>query len=172
MKKRTVIILLAAAILLTVGITLGFTGAWKGEQPAIQTAPVEETEEKKTSLGIDPGVGVEVETEAETQSRGVAIPGWGSITLPAGETEAYVSLSNPEENEGLYYLTFELRMKDTGEAIFSTALVPPGESCNKVTLNRQLEAGEYEAVLHVQPYRMKDETPTNNADMETILIVE
>lgn len=41
-----------------------------------------------------------------------------------------------------------------------------------MTLTRPLEAGEYKAVVHVQPYRMSDQSPTNNADMETTLIVQ
>ena len=39
-------------------------------------------------------------------------------------------------------------------------------------ITRALEAGEYNVILHVQPYRMSDKTPTNNADTETLLIVE
>ncbi|EET59668.1 hypothetical protein BRYFOR_08284 [Marvinbryantia formatexigens DSM 14469] len=172
MKKKTVIILLIVAVLLTAGVTFAATGMWQRQTDSTSAGVSTEEAESSTSLGIDPGVGAEIETESEAEERGVAIPGWGSITLPAGETEANVSLTNPEDNADMYYLTFELRLKETDEVIFSTTLVPPGESCNKVTLNRELEAGEYEAVLHVQPYRMADETPTNNADMETTLIVK
>ena len=118
-------------------------------------------------------------TPAPTEP-GVAIPGWGSITLPAGVTEAATTLKNPEANEGWYYLTFEMRLptvdEETGEesyeVLFTTGLIPPGQYCNQVTLTRPLEAGEYNVILHVQPYRMSDKTPTNNADTETLLIVE
>ena len=118
-------------------------------------------------------------TPAPTEP-GVAIPGWGSITLPAGVTEAATTLKNPEANEGWYYLTFEMRLptadEETGEesyeVLFTTGLIPPGQYCNQVTLTRALEPGEYNVILHVQPYRMSDKTPTNNADTETVLIVE
>ena len=119
-------------------------------------------------------------TPAPTEP-GVAIPGWAVIRLPAGVTEAQVSLQNPEGNADWYYLTFELRLPtvdpDTGEAgyeaIFTTGLIPPGEYCNAVTLTRALEPGEYAAVMHVQPYRMDEaQTPTNNADLQTTLVVE
>ncbi|HIS94793.1 MAG TPA: hypothetical protein IAC19_03370, partial [Candidatus Ventricola gallistercoris] len=56
--------------------------------------------------------------------------------------------------------------------LFTTGLIPPGQYCNQVTLTRALEPGEYNVILHVQPYRMSDKTPTNNADTETVLIVE
>ena len=135
-------------------------------------------------LTVDPYSGSFVQpekAEEDTESTGgIAIPGWGSITLPAGVTEAATTLKNPEANEGWYYLTFEMRLptvdEETGEesyeVLFTTGLIPPGQYCNQVTLTRALEAGEYNVILHVQPYRMSDKTPTNNADTETLLIVE
>lgn len=130
-------------------------------------------------LEIDPNAGARVTPTPAPREPGVAIPGWGSMTLPSGTTTAQTALRNPEENEGYYYLTFELRLPEqdaqTGEegyeVLFTTGLVPPGQYCNQVTLTRELEPGEYTAVVHVQPYRIADMSPTNNADMETLLIV-
>ena len=62
--------------------------------------------------------------------------------------------------------------EESYEVLFTTGLIPPGQYCNQVTLTRALEPGEYNVILHVQPYRMSDKTPTNNADTETVLIVE
>lgn len=95
-------------------------------------------------------------------------------------TEVATTLKNPEANADWYYLTFEMRLpivdEETGaegyEVIFTTGLIPPGQYCNKITLTRALEPGEYNVILHVQPYRISDMTPTNNADAETLLIVE
>lgn len=123
-------------------------------------------------LEIDPNAGALITPTPAPQEPGVAIPGWGSMTIPAGVTEVATSMQNPEANEGWYYLTFELRLKDTDEVIFTTGLIPPGQYCNQVTLTRALEKGEYAAIVHVQPYRISDQSPTNNADMETVLIVE
>ena len=88
-----------------------------------------------------------------------------------------VDFYNPVENEGYYYLTFELRILDDSdegyEVIYSSQLVPSGKHIQQITLSRALEAGEYEAVVHVQPYKMDEaQTPTNNADMKTTLIVK
>ena len=132
-------------------------------------------------LTIDENAGEKAESQSnstEDTAPGVAIPGWGSITIPAGETEiTTVDFYNPEANADYYYLTFELRIKDDSsegyEVLYSSQLVPPGQHLQKITLTRPLEAGEYEAVIHVQPYKMDEaQTPTNNADMETKLIVE
>jgi len=145
------------------------------------TPTVAPTEEPAPTpkLQIDPNAGALITPTPAPTMPGIAIPGWGSITLPAGVTEAQTSLQNPESNEGWYYLTFEMRLPTVDEAtgeegyevLFTTGLIPPGQYCNKVTLTRPLEPGEYKAVIHVQPYTIENLTPTNNADMETVLIV-
>ena len=106
-------------------------------------------------------------------SGGIAIPGWGMIEIPAGQTEVAVDFPNPVQNAERYYLTFQLMLKDTGEVLYQSGLVPPGKVIQAITLSRPLEAGTYAAVVRVQPYRMDEEkTPTNNADMETELIAK
>ena len=103
----------------------------------------------------------------------ISIPGWTAIKLPAKSTEADISLHNPQVNEGYYALSFTLKLADTGEMIFATGSIEPGYRCTHVTLNRELEPGEYYAILFVQPYLLDgSETPTNNAELEILLIVE
>jgi len=131
--------------------------------------------EESVSNGIvyEPNTGNDEKLQAGTDLPGIAIPGWTAIGLPGNSTEAEVSLHNPDANAGYYDLVFTLKLADTGEAIFTTGLVKPGYKCSKVTLNCELEKGEYSAVMLVQPY-MQDtaQTPLNNAEMEILLIVE
>ena len=174
-KRMQMLIALLAVVVLAVVAAL----VWKYAQPEAIPAATE-TPAPTVELQIDPNAGELVTPTPAPTEPGVAIPGWGSITLPAGVTEAATTLKNPEANEGWYYLTFEMRLptvdEETGEesyeVLFTTGLIPPGQYCNQVTLTRALEAGEYNVILHVQPYRMSDKTPTNNADTETLLIVE
>lgn len=104
---------------------------------------------------------------------GIAIPGRTRLELPAGVTEADIALHNPDANAGYYDLEFSLKLAETEEMLFSTGLIPPGYKCSHVTLSKKLNAGEYEAVLFVQPY-LKDEshTPVNNAELNVLLIVK
>lgn len=174
-KRMQLIVALLAVAVLAVGAVL----IWKSTQP--EAAPTVTAAPTATAeLEIDPNAGALITPTPAPTEPGVAIPGWGSITLPAGVTEASTTLKNPEANADWYYLTFEMRLptvdEETGaesyEVLFTTGLIPPGQYCNKVTLTRALEPGEYNVILHVQPYRMSDKTPTNNADMETVLVVE
>lgn len=174
-KRVHLLIALLAVVVLAVVAAL----VWKYAQPeAIPAATA--TPAPTAELEIDPNAGELITPTPAPTEPGVAIPGWGSITLPAGVTEASTTLKNPEANADWYYLTFEMRLptvdEETGvesyEVLFTTGLIPPGQYCNKVTLTRALEPGEYNVILHVQPYRISDKTPTNNADMETVLVVE
>lgn len=127
-------------------------------------------------LTVDPYSGSFVQPEktaAEEESTGgIAIPGWGSIRIQAGEKLVDVNLENPIDNEGKYYLSFSLYLKDQDKLLAETGLIQPGESALKLSLSHPLEPGEYEAVVLVQPYRMADGSATNNAEIETILIAE
>ena len=102
------------------------------------------------------------------------IAGRGSLTFPAGKREVPVDFYNPEDNAETYYLTFELRLLvgEEYETLYTSGLVEPGKHLYRITLSRELEPGDYEAVIHVQPYRMDEERkPTNNADMRIRLYV-
>ena len=127
-------------------------------------------------LTVDPYSGSFVQPEktaAEEESTGgIAIPGWGSIRIQAGEKLVDVNLENPIDNEGKYYLSFSVYLKDQDKPLAETGLIQPGESALKLSLSHPLEPGEYEAVVLVQPYRMADGSATNNAEIETILIAE
>lgn len=116
-------------------------------------------------------------TTVTTTKRGVKIPGWPTINIPENHTEIAVDFYNPKENEGLYYLTFELRLPDDSkqgyEVLYKSGLVEPSKHIQSITLSHGFDKGEYDAVVHVQPYRMdEDKTPTNNADMKTKLVVK
>ena len=173
------LIVLLALLAVTVGLFVWQNQSANRGAPEATLSPTVEPS-PTVELQIDPNAGELVTPTPAPTEPGVAIPGWGSITLPAGVTEAATPLKNPEANEGWYYLTFEMRLptvdEETGEesyeVLFTTGLIPPGQYCNQVTLTRALEPGEYNVILHVQPYRMSDKTPTNNADTETVLIVE
>ena len=174
-KRMQLLIALVAVVVLAVVAVLIWQSTKPEAAPALTASPLPNAE-----LEIDPNAGDLITPTPAPTEPGVAIPGWGSITLPAGVTEAATTLKNPDANADWYYLTFEMRLptvdEETGEesyeVLFTTGLIPPGQYCNQVTLTRPLEAGEYNVILHVQPYRMSDKTPTNNADTETLLIVE
>lgn len=135
--------------------------------------------ENKTHKQQPQSAGVVMQSHSEnersmvgTNEPSVCVPGWTAIKLPANTKEAELSLHNPKENKGNYDLEFSLRLKDTGDIVFCTGKVEAGMACTSIVLNRELEIGEYAAVMIVQPYSSKSGLPVNNAELELLLIVE
>ena len=126
-------------------------------------------------LTVDPDSGTFVEPEIEELEKsdgGISIPGWGSINISANETSVDVNLKNPDENEDKYDLAFTITLDGEDEPIAETGLIPAGKSALKLKLAKPLEPGTYEATVLVQPYRVDDQSKTNNAEIKTVIIAE
>jgi len=105
----------------------------------------------------------------------IAMPGWSAFIIQADTTEVMMDLFNPEANKDYYYLTFELCVKPQidpehpeladqreFESIYRSGLVEPGMHLTRVTLDHPLEAGEYEAIVKIQPYEMGEKIKKTN----------
>lgn len=170
------LIILFLLLLLVIAGILAVHRAWCDRNRIEIPGPVD---------GAGGGVDLVIDPNAEEDSRhensadaeqGVVIAGRESMVVSANKREAAVDFFNPDENARFYYLTFELRLYGGDgqdyEVLYTSGLVEPGKHIYRITLSRSLEKGVYEAVIHVQPYRMNEEkTPTNNADMKIRLIV-
>ena len=174
-KKRGILIII---ILIIAIAAAGITAAFAVKSNTAQES-VEENNDKGVGMTIEEDDGEYVASdEDDAESRpGVAIPGWGTIRIAADQTDVEVDFYNPEDNKGYYYLTYEILLPDEEsedgyETIYASGLIQPGDHVRNITLEHPLEAGEYEAVIHVQPYAIEDETPTNNANFDTIIIAE
>ena len=126
---------------------------------------------------FDPNQGDYVEPEQKPAEDGVAIPGFGKLTIPPNVTDVVVDFYNPDANADRFYLTFEIRIPDDSEqgyeSVYKSGLVEAGKHIQKITLSRGFKAGEYEAYLFVQPYRANENlTPVNNANLKFKLIVK
>ena len=173
-KKKWIVLLLLLLLIAAAGVFVisgGLTLIFPGLAPGSGSSPL------GGGLVIDPNAGDYVAPEAPKQEQGVAIPGWGSMTIPANtQVLDMVDFHNPIANDGLYYLTFKFCLLNANgeisEVLWESQAVPPGKHIQKITMSRGLPAGTYDAVVHVQPYRMSDQTPTNNVNTKTKLIVK
>ena len=101
---------------------------------------------------------------------GIKIPGYPSITLPKDQKTVNVALLNPEGNP--CYFTFEIVLKETGESLYKSKLVPPGKAITEITMARALSAGQYEATIKISTTSLEDGSAMNGANVETLLIVK
>ena len=170
-KNKIFKIALMMILILLIGIGIGSCSCGKKNNDHIKI-PME----KEPVPELDSSAGEYVKPEQQNPNGGVAIPGWGTLTIPANKTtNIKVDLFNPEANVDLYYLTFEIRLPNDSaegyETLYKSGLVEPGLHIQEIALTRPLDAGEYDAIIHVQPYRISDKSTTNNADLKTKLIV-
>lgn len=132
-------------------------------------------ESSGVGLTFDPSSGIytpDIKDADEAEHSGIAIPGWDHIEIEADKTDVTVNLINPEDNADRYYMQFTVYLYGEDEPLAETGLIRGGESALELYLAHPLSAGEYPATVHIQPYRVQDTTPTNNADIELMLIVK
>ena len=101
---------------------------------------------------------------------GIRIPGYPRITISADTKDVTMNLQNPEGNP--CYFTFEIALNDTGEVLYTSKLVPPGQAIYEITLSRPLTAGEYNAVIRISTTSLADGSAMNGANVETVLVVQ
>ena len=102
---------------------------------------------------------------AHVDRRSVNIPGIGYIRMTAGSTDAAVRLYNPADNPCLF--GYEIILKDTGESLWkSEKTLAPGESLDKITLSKPLDAGTYPATLVVTALTMDGQSRMNGSEIE------
>ncbi len=104
-------------------------------------------------------------------SGGIEIPGYSEIQIPAGETKVSVNFYNPENNS--VYFEINLSLMETGEAIYQSKLLSPGQHLYEIELEQVMEVGEYDMVITYNTYSMDEEyTPRNGATVNCVLVVE
>ncbi len=68
---------------------------------------------------------------------------YGEPEFQNGTSEGYVYISNPETN--VYSMSVRIFLDDTGEDIYQSNILKPGESVEKIKLTSNLAKGEYAA---------------------------
>lgn len=133
-----------------------------------------ETSQQEATADIDPNAGewdgtIPEAPKGNPNAENIQLPGYPTIYIPAGQTDVEVAFSNPEGNP--CYFTFQLVLNDSGEVLYESKQVPPGEAITKATLSKPLETGKYEAQLRITTASIVDLSPMNGANMETVLDV-
>ena len=170
-KWKILVVILAVLLLLCGGCMI----IWGGVPFFPATTPnAGGSTSQGVGLVVDPNANEYVEP---VQAPGVAIPGFGEMTIPANTKELVgINLYNPKENDGWYYLTYTLCLLDkngeVSEVLYESQLIPPNNIIKDIVLSRGLARGTYDAMMKVQPYRIADNTPTNNANLELTIIVK
>ena len=159
-KKRQWIILAAVLVILAAAAGLFLTFGTRRENPDGKGIVLEE--------GAEDWDG-EMKDMSEGQT-GIKIPGYGEITVPAGETTWKITLANPEENT--CYFKYTVTIDDSETPLYESDLIEPGKAVREFEVTEPLEAGDYEIHLNISTYAMDEElTPLNGAVVKAVLHV-
>ena len=91
------------------------------------------------------------------------------LELAPGQTEVALRLESPESSP--CPLTFAIILKDTGEALYTSAPLAPSASVDGILLSRGLDEGEYEASLLVRAYDPDTKQPLEESHFDFDIIV-
>ena len=171
MSRKTFILAVIVVLLLIVGAAMLAVNwnTWFGDVPEGPSSS--QTGDLDIDTGANDWNGEKLPDKTDdAPAAGIKIPGYPSITLPKNQNTVNVALLNPEGNP--CYFTFEIVLKDTGESLYKSKLVPPGKAITEITMSRALSAGEYNATIKITTTSLEDGSAMNGANVETVLIVK
>ncbi|MGN0569264.1 MAG: hypothetical protein ACI4N4_02015 [Candidatus Fimenecus sp.] len=117
---------------------------------------------------IDENIGNKVDGE-KVKAGNIKINGFSKWTVPAGQTENIsVPFTNPKENR--CYFQFTITLDETGEVLYESQLVPPGEGIYSVNINRPLDAGNYDATIFITTKDVETGGDMNSCKFNTTIM--
>ncbi len=160
LKKNWKIIVICIVIAVTGAAVYARYAKQNDEKVTSYSAEFEEDQEKPES-----------EKQEASVQEGIEIPGYESITIPSGTKDVKVDITNPENNQVYFEVSFYL--PDTDEVIYQSKMIKPGQHIYEITLEHEMEAGEYPLTVKYATYSAdKNLTPKNGADVNCTLIVQ
>ena len=135
-KRKLAVLLVLAFALIAGGVIAGMI--WQSRNAP---QPAAEQDADLDEGAVDWGGERSTDPPMAGDQPGIAIPGYKSLSLKAGQTEQSVNLYNPAENECYFVMTLLL---PDGTQIWKSKMVEPGKGLYEITLDQPVEAGVYE----------------------------
>lgn len=156
-KKSTIVLLLLLLLLLLAGVLLLFV--------TLQKDP--------DGVPLDPMSGkyeAPLEVPENTDGQYITIPGLSKIYLKEGSDTAGAALWNPDTNP--CYFQYTIVLQETGEEVYESGLIEPGNAVTEVKFDRTFTKGVYPIIIRISSYDLVDyEQPLNGGEVDAELIV-
>ncbi len=118
---------------------------------------------------IEHNIGGDDDTQAN-EARGIQVRGFTTWSIPANTSKNLsIPLENPEGNP--CYFSFEILLSDSGETIYSSDMVPPGEKISKINITREFDAGDYPAIIRIKTNELITGKEMNSPAIQIIIHV-
>ena len=89
--------------------------------------------------------------------------------MKANTKEQTVSIGNPADNTCNFIIVLKLA---DGTKLFESEELKPGEGLEEISIEQELETGEYQAVIEYKCYAIEDNSPLNGGSTEFQLYVK
>lgn len=110
------------------------------------------------------------EEAQENEAKGIQVRGFTTWSIPANTSKNLsIPLENPEGNP--CYFSFEILLSDTGEVIYSSDMVPPGEKISRINITREFDAGDYPATIKIKTNELITGKEMNSPAIQIIIHV-
>lgn len=110
-------------------------------------------------------IGSNVPTHYDT----IEIPGYSDINLKEGEEDLDIVLRNPAGNPCSF--RYDLLLSETGELLYSSSALMPGEEIGVCSITRPFTAGEYPVDLVLNCASLENGTNINTANIKLTMKV-
>lgn len=139
-------LLLILALLICGGIFL--SGVWFAQKDEVP--------------GLDKtAVSYHIEGVKNTDKDSILLPGLSVFNSKEDDTHVKAVLMNPEGN-GCYF-KYTIKLKDTGEVLYTSGLIKPGKAVTEFDLKKKLKAGKYPVLVVVETNDLKNPAIMYNA---------
>lgn len=138
LSTSTIIAIVAVAVVVVLAVVLVIVLTRKEQKPEVQGKATIVTEENVQEI-------IQAASEPNTDAS-YTVTMSNEWTFENGKASAQnFYVKNTENNSRTVY--FDLKLADTDEEIYSSPYIPVGEAMDTMTLDKELEAGDYNAVM-------------------------
>ncbi len=108
------------------------------------------------------------ETQQSGQTPGIEIPGYSIIPIAANTTDVEIDLYNPDGNDVYFQISFFL--KDSGELLYESKLIQPGQHLYNISLTQPLAPGDYDVTIQYATFSTDGSfSPRNGANVDCVI---
>jgi len=105
-----------------------------------------------------------------SETGNISIPGYPEIEIEKNTKDVSIHLENPEGNPCDF--VYEIVIKSSGEVLFTSDKIAPGEAIENAKLLFPLSQGSYDVSVKIITTSVTDGTPMNGAAYDALLIVK
>ena len=142
-KKYLIILLIIAILFLTFGIAFAAYRAGQEKSNINAKGVVIDENASEWDKNLE---------NVSGEQKGIQIPGYGEITILAGETNWKITLANPKDND--CYFQYSITIDDDETPIYESDYIEPGKAITEFEVSKPLEAGEYSIYMNIATFSM------------------